>query len=186
MLAPIEMMNQDILLFLYHAGTSSPFASMLTIFFAEWLPFLLIAFAVAYEFFIHEWSQVIRSLARLFAAPLIAACIAEALKIFIHAPRPYADGLNITPLLSVSDSFGSMPSFHAAFFSALAVAVYTTNPKMGKWYICAALLVGFSRVAAGVHFPSDILLGALLGLFVGGIVEFFYYFHSQLPRVGVK
>ena len=169
----IETINQDILLFLYHAGTSSPFASMLTIFFAEWLPFLLIAFAVAYELFIHEWSEVWRPLTRLFCAPFIAFILTEILKHVIHAPRPFADGLNITPLVSVSDAFGSMPSAHAAFFSALAVVVCIVKPRIGKWYFAAALLIGVSRIAAGVHFPSDILAGFTLGVSVAFFIEMF-------------
>jgi len=37
---------------------------------------------------------------------------------------------------------------------------------LGKWYFAGAVLIGLARIAAGVHFPIDILAGLLLGLIV--------------------
>ncbi|MBU6414904.1 phosphatase PAP2 family protein, partial [Patescibacteria group bacterium] len=44
------------------------------------------------------------------------------------------------------------------------------NKKWGIWFFAAAILMDVSRIVAGVHFPSDILGGAMLGIAVGYLV----------------
>jgi undecaprenyl-diphosphatase len=93
----------------------------------------------------------------------ISAIIANILKYTFDLPRPY----EIYPFihkLSVGGS-PSFPSGHTADAFAFAVAVSLVFPK---WYFLIpcliwASLVGYSRMFLGVHFPSDVLAGALIG-----------------------
>jgi undecaprenyl-diphosphatase len=61
----------------------------------------------------------------------------------------------------------SFPSGHAAGSFAFALLVWNTNRRAGWILIALASLVAASRVALGVHYPSDVIAGALLGSGLG-------------------
>jgi undecaprenyl-diphosphatase len=46
---------------------------------------------------------------------------------------------------------------------AIAVAVVVLHPRIGTLLIAVALLIGYSRVYVGVHYPGDVVAGALIG-----------------------
>ena len=86
-----------------------------------------------------------------------------ALKYSINRERPYDKylGLNI-PYPESSPAF---PSGHSSIAFATATSLTLKYPK---WYVAApsyfwACSVGYSRMNLGVHYPSDVLAGALLG-----------------------
>ena len=59
----------------------------------------------------------------------------------------------------------AFPSGHAAFFFALSTVVYFYNKKAGIGFFVASFLISISRVFGGVHWPTDILAGVLVGIF---------------------
>ncbi len=179
MFSVMSALNIKIVLLLYGVVVSAPLLSSFAVFFAEWLPFLLIAFIIAYKLFSYEGERVLWSLFLLFLSPLAAVTLAEVGKFIISAPRPFADGLGIIPLISVSDPFGSFPSAHAAFFGALGTAIFFEQRRVGKWYLLSALLIGISRIAVGVHFPSDIIAGLFLGVLLSIIANIFQRKHYK-------
>ncbi|MGZ4982056.1 MAG: phosphatase PAP2 family protein [Methylobacter sp.] len=85
------------------------------------------------------------------------------LKNSLRRNRPQAALQNFRSTITPSDQF-SFPSGHtsASFMMATLLGFYCT-PLMIPLY-CWAALVGFSRVVLGVHFPTDTLVGAILGI----------------------
>jgi membrane-associated phospholipid phosphatase len=101
--------------------------------------------------------------ATVWAADLLAAL----LKTAFDRERPYEVVPEADPLLRW-DLSSSMPSGHASASAAGAVILgYLLG---GRWAWALGLLavaVGFARVYIGVHYPSDVLAGAALGVGVG-------------------
>ena len=80
----------------------------------------------------------------------------------------------------LTDSAWSFPSGHATFFFAMATAIYLYNKKWGIWFFVGAILISIGRVIAGLHYPSDILGGAIIGAFVAYVT--FYVAQKLYPK----
>lgn len=97
------------------------------------------------------------------SAVIVSALIASACKYGIARPRPF---LTYSFIQSVAEGGSpSFPSGHTCDAFALATAISLTYRK---WYIVVpfflwALLVGYSRMDLGVHYPSDVLGGIIIG-----------------------
>jgi membrane-associated phospholipid phosphatase len=94
---------------------------------------------------------------------LASAFVTIASKSIIKRDRPYVTHPSIQPL-SVEGSY-SMPSGHTSSAFATATSLSMAFPK---WYVVVpsfvwASSVGYSRMHLGVHYPSDVLVGALVG-----------------------
>lgn len=94
---------------------------------------------------------------------LIERPIYFVLKNGLRRNRPQAALKNFRSIITPSDQF-SFPSGHtsAAFMMATLLGYYL--PALMPLLYCWATLVGFSRVVLGVHFPTDTLVGAILGI----------------------
>ncbi|UPU38384.1 phosphatase PAP2 family protein [Erysipelothrix sp. Poltava] len=69
--------------------------------------------------------------------------------------------------------------------------LYFNNIKYKPIYISLAILMAFSRLYAYVHYPSDVLVGTLLGIFIAYEVTkyqdvLFKIMNSILVRIGIK
>lgn len=95
------------------------------------------------------------------------------LKNLIQRPRPFWNVAGLVPLIELPDST-SFPSGHScAAFAAVSalVGVLRKEDFWPKWasgvLIVMAVLMAFSRAYVGVHYPTDILAGSLVGLLSG-------------------
>lgn len=141
----------------------------LAIFLAAYLPYLLI---VGFIFLIFKEKNRLKRLFLLLegvlAIILSRGILVEIIRFFYHRRRPF-EVLNVPSLIS-NNFAGSFPSGHAAFFFALALIVFSINRRWGKWYLILATLNGISRVFVGVHWPLDVIAGALGGLLSAQLV----------------
>lgn len=91
-----------------------------------------------------------------------ALAIAGLLSFVFYEPRPFAVSLSPNLLGHVADS--SFPSDHVTLMTTIAVSLLLTRQRLaGLLVAVVGLGVALSRVALGVHFPIDIIAGAILG-----------------------
>ncbi len=87
-------------------------------------------------------------------------------KLVVKRPRPVLEGL---PPLGGAPSSLSFPSAHATSSFAVATAMTRVEP-LGALAFVLALALSLGRPYLGMHYPSDVLAGALLGVALGLIV----------------
>jgi undecaprenyl-diphosphatase len=166
-------MNNQIFFFFYNLAHQSDFFDKLIVFFAVYFPFVVVFTAGIFLFrrFSRNPDPLASGLLRktkkilsVFLSPFLAYFLATILKIIFHTMRPFLALPNVHALFS--ETGFAFPSGHAAFFSALCVALFFTHKKAGYVFMFFALLIGLARIMAGVHFPVDILGGFILGSLV--------------------
>jgi undecaprenyl-diphosphatase len=94
-----------------------------------------------------------------------ADLLSLAVKLATGRPRPFETIPAADPLIGATVG-QSMPSGHAATSFAGAVVLTYMLPRGAPLFFLLAAAIGFSRVYVGVHYPSDVLVGALLGTLV--------------------
>lgn len=135
----------------------------------KYLPLVVLA-AVIFLWMRHKKLETISLVTSLTGAVTINA----ALKLIFSRPRPA-----VFPPITVENSF-SFPSGHTmaaiAFYGFLAILLWQWHQRawvivFGGW----VLLVAFSRVYLGVHYPSDVLGALAVGALWLIAIEFFYF-----------
>ncbi len=133
----------------------------LAIFFAKYfgyvLVFLLLLFLV--KNFKKYWPMIIQAF---LAAILARLVIVSVIRWLFDRPRPFVE--NHVNLLVDRVNQSAFPSGHAAFFFAIATIIYFYNKKAGLLFFGASFFISSARVFVGIHWPSDILAGALVGI----------------------
>ncbi len=115
----------------------------------------------------------------LIAATLLGEVL---IKNIVCRPRPFQYISSGFPLLIPPPSGYSFPSGHTCASFAAATALFLQHKRQGALCFLLAALIGFSRVFLWVHFPSDVLAGALLGALTGVSVTLLYE-KALLPRI---
>jgi len=167
-------LDTQLVFFFNSLAGQSPLLDGVIVFFAQYLAYLLVAFfAVLVMFLPYSKQKKWQVLLVAGAASIISRLgVVELIRLFYHRPRPFlAFPDQIRALFT--DSAWSFPSGHATFFFALSTVVYLYHRKWGIVFFITTILITVSRVVAGVHYPSDILGGAVIGVIVGSIAVFF-------------
>jgi undecaprenyl-diphosphatase len=84
--------------------------------------------------------------------------------------RPFARLAQVEALV-VHTAERSFPSRHVASGLAMAVIGGRAHPRLGRAMAIVAWLLGLSRMATGLHYPSDVLAGALVGIALGRLLR---------------
>ncbi len=107
--------------------------------------------------------------------------VTNMLKHGVARERPFLVIPDARCLVGKSGS-GSMPSAHAANWFAAMMVAFIYYRRSLWWMLPAGLVVGFSRIYNGVHYPSDVAAGAVLG--AGYAVAFLWGLNEMWRLIG--
>jgi len=104
----------------------------------------------------------------LFAGLTLTYYVVHLLKDLIQRPRPFMVLGDVNTL--VTETTFSFPSNHSATAFMAACILAACFKKYSVLFYITAILVALSRPYVGVHYPSDILVGACIGILIGHIL----------------
>lgn len=100
---------------------------------------------------------------KVFIVPAISFNIVTIFRRYNNSPRPY-EILDIKPIIKKDTKGKSFPSRHVFSIFVIATSFYYINPPIGMALMAGGMILALIRVLAGVHFPRDVVVGALLGV----------------------
>ena len=173
-------MNTAIFQYLHSFSGQSVYFDLIIIFGAKYLPYLMVAALGLFFVFGDERGRELKIVLRAIGSAVLARfIITEIIRYFYYSPRPFMV-YDFTPL--IYDFNSSFPSGHAAFFFALAAAISLFHKKWGVAYFLGSFIIVLSRIIAGVHWPSDILGGIVVGIGSAILMDkIFLHFSASKP-----
>lgn len=106
------------------------------------------------------------SLPKLVVVPLLGFLVVSGFRVAFDAPRPY-ELLDIDPLIKKATVGQSMPSRHLFSMAMIAMCWLYWCAPVGVVLLLLCAVMGYIRVVGGVHFPRDVIAGALGGVILG-------------------
>jgi undecaprenyl-diphosphatase len=127
----------------------------------------------------HRWAAAVLVIASVSAADLLTVRVVKPAVARVRPCR--AEPLEVKAPLGCGPG-PSFPSSHAATSAAAAVIVCWSAPLASGFAVAAAALIGISRVYNGVHWPTDVVVGWLLGTGVGLAAIWVYRLRFSVER----
>ncbi|MDX6653362.1 MAG: hypothetical protein QOH18_54 [Solirubrobacterales bacterium] len=166
--------------FLYHHdGVEDPLLVYINASEALFVAMLVLVFLFANGERFRAWRRA--ALAAVLSAG-VALVIAKVISELVDRARPFVVDPHGVHLFSSHAADPGFPSDHATGAFAVAMAIYLRNRLWGTVALVAAAVLSVGRVAIGVHFPSDVLAGAVLGCGVA-LVLFAQPLRTRIDRL---
>jgi len=119
----------------------------------------------------------------LWSSFIISFVLSAILKLLVARLRPYG----IVPFSFLGAINYSFPSSHAAVAFSLLPILNKEFPKLKWFWILFAVFVSYGRIYLGLHYPSDVIAGALIGYIIGSVLVYSEekYAIFKLSRINV-
>lgn len=140
------------------------------VFLAKYLIYFLVFIFLLYAFRIKNWKERMRVFTiGILATILSRGILTPLIRFFVERQRPFI-------LMDAESLIGyvgerAFPSGHMAFIVPLMIVLWYVNKRVGTWGLIGAFLIGIARIGAGVHWPSDVVGGFLVGVVSYAIVR---------------
>lgn len=138
------------------------------------IPFLFMAaypLLWVYGYFAKSFTP--KDFAWIFFFPALTLLVVSVLRSAIARPRPYeAEGAGILPLKEKKSRGNSFPSRHLACAGVISVCFLPYLPAVGALLLLLSSGLAYTRFALGWHYPSDLIVGFLLGVAIGAGIFF--------------
>jgi undecaprenyl-diphosphatase len=165
----MDRLDEKIFRLLYGLSNHSSWTDSIIIGISEYFPIVLV-FMIACAL-LGEWVYGKKKKAYGYLISLVSGVlslfVAQIIHYVYHHSRPFVT-LKLIPLFE--ETSYSFPSSHAIFLFSVSMGVYLVSKKFGQVLFILSSIVCLGRVIAGVHYPSDILGGALLGVLISYII----------------
>lgn len=158
-------MNKKVFFFFNRVVFKSKFLDWLIVFFAKYLIFiacLIYIYALTSAWFNGFFSLTQENLIAIGGAGILGWTIALLAKWIRSTPRPYLMP-NVKILIKKNKKSPAFPSGHTALFMAAGGLTIFYSFWLGLSLFLGGVLVGLARLTSGLHWPVDILGGAVLG-----------------------
>lgn len=103
---------------------------------------------------------------RVLLTPAVSFLLVTIFRKLINAPRPY-EALDIVPLIKKDTKGKSFPSRHIFSVFVIAMVFFYISLPLGILFTAIGLFLAVARVIGGVHFPKDVIAGAIIGILSG-------------------
>ena len=154
------------------AVMAMPGGAYVAAFCAQWLMYAFIGFILYFS--VDRGGALRRGCYEASASALAAFGIVYVFSHWFERTRPFRAFPDlVTPLINAPLTDFSLPSGHAATSFALAASLALAYPKIAPGVFTVAFLISLGRVAVGVHYPSDVVVGAMVGVSVSIAVHLF-------------
>lgn len=110
-------------------------------------------------------------LLRVILTPSISFVLVSLFRRYVNAPRPY-EVIDKVPLINKDTQGKSFPSRHVFSAFVIATTIYFIYSPLGVVLMLAGCILAVLRVIGGVHFPRDVIAGAVIGI-LSGVLGFY-------------
>jgi undecaprenyl-diphosphatase len=202
-----HLIELDRSLFLALNGFHSPFFDRIMIVFSERAPWIPLYAAIVFTMFFtikgYGFRESAKQKFKLIRKPIyfgiialsgalitfaLSDTIAYQIKLIVERPRPAYDPIigNMVRMLEYKGGVYGFLSNHATNVFGMAVFTSQIFKKISYtvFIFLWAIMVSYSRIYVGKHFPLDVFCGAILGLFIGILI--YYAAQALLRRYTIK
>ncbi len=140
----------------------------LGIFCAEHLEYILLT--ILFLFLLFNFRKHLKIVIKAIVGGLVARfLIVEFIRWLFPRLRPFV--VPTTSFLVAKINQPAFPSGHASFYFAVSTIIYLYNKKLGILFFVLSLMIVLGRVFVGLHWPLDILVGIVVGVFSGWLIN---------------